>query len=82
MGSSFVATIPAFRQAFGFIRDDFGPVSELIAVGDAFTITSGCDQRFATCRHRFANGVNFRDFPAIPGNDFVISYPVLGKGQG
>ena len=41
-----------------------------------------CDKRFATCRDRFANGINFRGFPAIPGNDFVISYPVPGRGSG
>jgi uncharacterized phage protein (TIGR02218 family) len=53
---------------------------ELIAVSDAFTVTAGCDKRFATCRDRFANGINFRGFPAIPGNDFVIGYPVPGRG--
>lgn len=52
---------------------------EAIASGDAFTMTAGCDKRFATCRDRFANAVNFRGFPHMPGNDFVISYPVPGK---
>ena len=28
---------------------------------------------------RFANTVNFRGFPQMPGNDFVIAYPVPGK---
>ena len=49
-----------------------------IAPGNAFTVTAGCDKRFATCRDRFANGVNFRGFPHIPGNDFLIAYPVPG----
>lgn len=52
---------------------------EPIAAGDAFTITAGCDKAFATCHDRFANAVNFRGFPHIPGNDFVISYPVQGE---
>jgi len=52
---------------------------EPLALSDAFTVTAGCDKRFATCRDRFDNGINFRGFPAIPGNDFVISYPVPGK---
>ena len=30
-------------------------------------------------RDRFANALNFRGFPQIPGNDFVISYPVPGQ---
>ena len=31
----------------------------------------GCDQRFATCRNRFANTVNFRGFPHMVGNDLL-----------
>jgi uncharacterized phage protein (TIGR02218 family) len=53
---------------------------EPIALSDTFTVTAGCDKRFATCRDRFANAANFRGFPHIPGNDFVISYPVPGQG--
>jgi uncharacterized phage protein (TIGR02218 family) len=52
---------------------------EPIAVGDGFTITAGCDKSFATCRDRFANVANFRGFPQIPGNDFIISYPLPGS---
>lgn len=51
---------------------------EPIAPGDEFTVTAGCDKRFPTCHDRFDNVVNFRGFPHIPGNDFVISYPVQG----
>jgi uncharacterized phage protein (TIGR02218 family) len=50
-----------------------------IAVGDTFTVTAGCDKRFTTCHDRFDNVVNFRGFPHIPGNDFVIRYPVQGE---
>ncbi|MCK9917805.1 DUF2163 domain-containing protein [Microbacteriaceae bacterium K1510] len=50
-----------------------------IAVGDSFTVTAGCDKRFTTCHDRFNNVVNFRGFPHIPGNDFVIRYPVQGE---
>ena len=52
---------------------------EPILVGDGFTITAGCDKRFQTCKTRFDNTINFRGFPHIPGNDFVISYPVQGQ---
>jgi uncharacterized phage protein (TIGR02218 family) len=47
---------------------------EPIAPGDAFVITAGCDKQFATCRDRFGNAANFRGFPHIPGNDYVISH--------
>ena len=46
-----------------------------IAVGDAFSVTAGCDKQFSTCRGKFNNVVNFRGFPHIPGNDFAVSYP-------
>lgn len=52
---------------------------EAIAPGDAFVVTAGCDKRFSTCRDRFANAVNFRGFPHIPGNDFLIRYPTPGE---
>ncbi|HEV7325328.1 MAG TPA: DUF2163 domain-containing protein [Bosea sp. (in: a-proteobacteria)] len=49
-----------------------------IAPGDAFTAQAGCDKRFATCLGKFGNGVNFRGFPHLPGNDFIIA----GVGAG
>ena len=52
-----------------------------IGAGDAFTVTAGCDKRHATCRDRFANVVNFRGFPHMPGNDFVVAYPREGEGH-
>ena len=56
-------------------------VPEPITSGDTFTITAGCDKTFATCRDRFANTVNFRGFPHIPGNDFVVASPTAGAGN-
>lgn len=50
-------------------------MSAAIAPGDAFAVTAGCDKQFATCRSKFANALNFRGFPHMPGNDFVASYP-------
>jgi uncharacterized phage protein (TIGR02218 family) len=64
----------------GVLIELWQAMPEAIAPGDTFTVTAGCDKRFATCRDRFANHVNFRGFPAIPGNDFVISYPTPGQG--
>jgi len=57
-------------------------IAEPIAIGDMFTVTGGCDKTLATCRDRFGNVANFRGFPAIPGNDFVMSYPTPGTGGG
>jgi uncharacterized phage protein (TIGR02218 family) len=51
-----------------------------MAVGDQIAVTAGCDKRFATCRSRFANAANFRDFPFIPSPEFVIAYARPGEG--
>lgn len=37
-----------------------------------------CDKRWTTCVGTFANGVNFRGFPDIPGDDFLTAAPVEG----
>ena len=50
------------------------PLESAPAVGDAVTVTVGCDKAFSTCRDRFANGLNFRGFPHMPGSDFAYSY--------
>lgn len=47
--------------------------AEDIAAGDTFRIVAGCDKQFSTCRTKFANTLNFRGFPHVPGNDFMLS---------
>lgn len=43
--------------------------------GDLVRIEAGCDKRTDTCRLKFANFINFRGFPAIPGEDWLMSFP-------
>jgi uncharacterized phage protein (TIGR02218 family) len=45
-----------------------------LEAGQTFVVTAGCDKHLATCRAKFANGVNFRGFPHMPGNDFVTAF--------
>lgn len=40
--------------------------------GEAVRLTAGCDKQFGTCRNRFMNAANFRGFPHMPGDDFVL----------
>lgn len=47
-----------------------------ISVGDEVRLVAGCDKRPETCRAKFANFPNFRGFPHIPGEDWLLSYPV------
>jgi uncharacterized phage protein (TIGR02218 family) len=71
--------IKRHRNADGEVRLTlWQAMPEPIAAGDAFIVTAGCDKSFSTCRDRFANADNFRGFPHIPGNDFVLSYPTAG----
>jgi uncharacterized phage protein (TIGR02218 family) len=48
------------------------------AAGDTFRVVAGCDKKFATCKAKFANALNFRGFPHLPGNDTAYSYVVDG----
>ena len=43
--------------------------------GDLVEIGEGCDKRFETCWGRFANAVNFRGEPHLPGMDLLTRYP-------
>lgn len=54
--------------------------SGTITVGDTFTVVAGCDKSFQTCCDKFSNSANFRGFPFMPGNDFVLSYPKRDSG--
>lgn len=59
-----------------------GPVADWVNAGDGLTLYVGCDRRFSTCRQKFSNMENFRGFPHIPGNDFVLRYPSAGTSFG
>lgn len=50
-----------------------------IAPGDTFRLVAGCDKYVTTCRDKFANVLNFRGFPHMPGEDWVTSYPRSGE---
>jgi len=43
------------------------------------SVRSGCDKSFATCRNKFSNSENFRGFPHMPGNDFIVRLPRQGE---
>ena len=45
-----------------------------VVAGARVEMIEGCDKRFATCIARFANAVNFRGEPHLPGNDLLTRY--------
>lgn len=44
-------------------------------VGDQVRLEARCDKRFATCKLKFSNQLNFRGFPHIPGDDWLVALP-------
>lgn len=54
-------------------------------VGDRLRLIAGCDKRAETCRQKFNNFMNFRGFPHIPPEGWILSYPRqdgLNDGRG
>jgi uncharacterized phage protein (TIGR02218 family) len=78
--SGAVSEVVAHRAEDGVILELAAPLT--VNVGAAFTVTAGCDKRHATCAAKFANIVNFRGFPHMPGNDAVQSGPARDGNDG
>ncbi len=55
------------------------PPGSALSIGATFVVYAGCDKRFTTCRAKFANKLNFRGFPHMPGNDAVQAGPIAGE---
>lgn len=51
------------------------PPHAVPAIGDSVEIQEGCDKRLETCAGRFANVLNFRGEPHLPGMDLLTRYP-------
>lgn len=47
----------------------------LPSIGDDLRLEAGCDRSAATCKAKFDNFMNFRGFPDIPGEDWLLAYP-------
>jgi uncharacterized phage protein (TIGR02218 family) len=49
------------------------PMGKSIQVGDTFDIIAGCDKTRETCQSKFANILNFRGEPDVPGTDKLLT---------
>lgn len=67
-------TVAAHRADAGAVVLTLWRPAEAMAPGDGFAIVAGCNKHFSTCRQRFGNGLNFRGFPHLPGNDVAYGY--------
>ena len=47
--------------------------------GDRVRIEAGCDKAAATCRLKFANFLNFRGFPHLPSEDWLMAPQAGGR---
>lgn len=73
------ARVEAHRKDVSGVRLVLRPENGLAAeAGDSFTISAGCDKKFSTCKAKFANPLNFRGFPHLPGNDAAYAYVTDG----
>ncbi|ABG32534.1 DUF2163 domain-containing protein [Roseobacter denitrificans] len=51
------------------------PIRAPITPGTQVRISAGCDKRSETCRLKFSNLANFRGFPDLPGDDWLMAVP-------
>lgn len=51
------------------------------AVGDRVRLIAGCDKRSDTCRMKFQNFLNFRGFPHLPPEDWLIAPQANGGSR-
>lgn len=50
--------------------------------GDRVRIEAGCDKRFETCGAKFGNTLNFRGFPDVPEEDWILVSPGQSRALG
>jgi uncharacterized phage protein (TIGR02218 family) len=53
----------------------FEPLPFALQVGDRVELREGCDKKLTTCATRFANVINFRGEPHVPGGDLLTRFP-------
>lgn len=79
-GQGLVGAIKNDRVLSGGLRvielwQAFGIAPE---AGDRIRLEAGCDRTADTCRLKFDNLLNFRGFPDIPGEDWLMAFPQRG----
>ena len=50
----------------------YEPMPFDVQIGDAGTISTGCDKKWATCRDRYSNQLNHRGYPYLPGISKIL----------
>ncbi len=92
-GGKFEVLSGAASGLFGVVKNDrqngakreielWQSIGAEVVAGDQVWLRAGCDKTQSTCRDKFANFLNFRGFPHIPGEDWLASYPVPDRATG
>lgn len=63
----------------GRIVELWQSLGAVVSPGDACRLQAGCDKKMTTCQVKFSNLMNFRGFPHIPGEDWMVAFPANGK---
>jgi uncharacterized phage protein (TIGR02218 family) len=91
-GGRFEVLSGAAAGLFGVVKNDrregskrlidlWQSIGAAVVPGDSIRIKAGCDKTPTMCRVKFANFLNFRGFPHIPGEDWLASYPVPDRAS-
>jgi uncharacterized phage protein (TIGR02218 family) len=54
----------------------FSPPPFTPTAGDTLHVQPGCDKKWATCRTKFSNRLNFRGEPTVPGAKTLLETPI------
>ena len=92
-GGRFTVTTGAAKGLVGVVKIDrqagalrrielWQSLGAPVAAGDLVHVFAGCDKTQGMCQAKFANFMNFRGFPHIPGEDWLASYPVPDRPNG
>lgn len=68
-----------FGLAGGVTLSLYAALAEAPQVGDALTLTEGCDKRRATCVAKQGDATTFRGFPDLVGSDDYLKFPSPGS---
>jgi uncharacterized phage protein (TIGR02218 family) len=57
--------------------DLWEPLRVALEEGTQVQLVVGCDKRFETCRTKFGNLLNYRGFPDIPQEEWIMVHPTM-----
>lgn len=57
--------------------DLWEPLRLAVAPGTQVGLVAGCDKRFETCREKFDNLLNYRGFPDVPQEEWILVHPTM-----